>query len=100
MSKKQNPFAAIGDAARSISDTPQEQTQEVQPTPTVESQPQTVSKANTKAKGKRSDPEYRQTTIYVRDKLHRLFLRYLEDSGFDGDFSDWVELKMRELVQE
>ncbi|MBC1237583.1 hypothetical protein [Nostoc sp. 2RC] len=99
MSKKQNPFAAIGDAARSAT-TPQEPTQEVQPAPIVEPQPKTVSKASAKGKGKRSDPEYRQTTIYVRDKLHRQFLRYLEDSGFDGDFSDWVELKMRELVQE
>jgi hypothetical protein len=100
MSNKKNPFAAIGDAARSVSDTPQEQIQEVQPAPIVESQAQTVSKTNNKNKGKRSNPDYRQTTIYVHEKLHRQFLRYLEDSGFDGDFSDWVELKMRELVQE
>ena len=101
MSKK-NPFAAIGDAARSVSDTrtPQEQIQEVQAAPIVDSQPQTVSKANKKGKGKRSNADYRQTTIYIHDKLHRQFLRHLEDSGFDGDFSDWVELKMKELVQE
>ncbi|OCQ92267.1 hypothetical protein BCD64_00180 [Nostoc sp. MBR 210] len=92
MSKK-NLFAAIGDAARSTA-TPQKQTKEIQQAPIV-------TKANTKAKaGKRSDPDYRQTTIYVRDKLHRQFLRHLEDSGFDGDFSDWVELKMREEIKE
>ncbi|GBE95663.1 hypothetical protein [Nostoc cycadae] len=104
MSKK-NPFAAIGDAARSANPTPQpqEQPQEVQPepAPTVEPQPKTVSKGSAKVKsGKRSDPDYRQTTIYVHDKLHRKFLRHLEDTNFDGDFSDWVETKMRELVRE
>jgi hypothetical protein len=99
MSNKKNPFAAIGDAARSASTPPQEQT-EIQSTPTPEAQPQTVKKTSSKSGGKRSDPNYRQTTIYIDKNLHRQFLRKLEDSGFEGDFSDWVEKKMRAEVQE
>jgi hypothetical protein len=91
MSKK-NPFAAIGDAARS----PQQQP-ETEPTP--ESQPQVIKKTS-KGSGKRSDPSYRQTTIYIDKNLHRQFLRKLEDSGFNGDFSDWIEMKMKAEVQE
>lgn len=41
--------------------------------------------------GKRQRDDYRQTTIYVNIKLQKKVKRLLEDSGFNGDFSDWIE---------
>ncbi|BAZ18769.1 hypothetical protein NIES4071_106540 (plasmid) [Calothrix sp. NIES-4071] len=41
--------------------------------------------------GKSKNPDYRQTTIYVRKDLQRKLIRLLEDQEYKGDFSDWVE---------
>lgn len=41
--------------------------------------------------GKRQDPNYRQTSIYVHKDLHRKVTRLLEDEGYEKDFSDWIE---------
>ncbi|MEH2293962.1 hypothetical protein [Nostoc sp.] len=46
-----------------------------------------------------SHPNYRQTTIYIDKVLYRHLLRSLEDSGFDGDFSKWVEQKMKSEIE-
>lgn len=50
--------------------------------------------------GKRQRNGYRQTTIYVNKKLQTKVKRILEDTGFNGDFSDWVEECMRALVKD
>lgn len=61
-----------------------------------EDEPQPEPEISSKKKGgKRSHPNYRQTTIYIDKVLHRQLLRMLEDSGFDGDFSEWIEQKMK-----
>jgi len=60
-----------------------------------EQEPQKVDTSSQKKGGKRSHRDYRQTTIYVNKVIHRKLLRLLEDSGFEGDFSDWVEQKMK-----
>lgn len=70
-------FKGIIDNARS---------EEPEPKPEVE-----ISSKNT---GKRSHPDYRQTTVYVRKDLHRKLSRLLEDSDYNGDFSDWIERQM------
>ncbi|WDD36078.1 hypothetical protein PQG02_32275 (plasmid) [Nostoc sp. UHCC 0926] len=62
-------------------------------------QPEISSKKKGKGQGKRSHPDYRQTTIYIDKVLHRQLLRMLEDSGFDGDFSEWVEQKMKGEIE-
>lgn len=49
------------------------------------------SKNLIKREGKRSHPDYRQTTIYINKDLHRKIMRKLEDSGYSGDFSQWIE---------
>ena len=111
MSKK-NPFAAIGDAARSVSSSELTQLQpELQPEAPPELQPQlqpepqldqtnaVSKKTSSKGQGKRSHPNYRQTTIYIDKVLHRQLLRVLEDSGFEGDFSEWVEQKMKGEIE-
>lgn len=54
---------------------------------------------NKQGQGKRSHPNYRQTTIYIDKVLHRQLLRSLEDSGFDGDFSEWIEQKMKGEIE-
>jgi hypothetical protein len=41
--------------------------------------------------GKSKNPDYRQTTIYVNKDIQRKLIRLLEDQGYKGDFSDWVE---------
>ncbi|MDJ0617016.1 MAG: hypothetical protein QNJ63_09770 [Calothrix sp. MO_192.B10] len=56
-----------------------------------EVKPEVSSKKIEGSQGKRQNPEYRQTTIYIRKDLHKKVKRILEDSGFEGDFSDWVE---------
>ena len=62
-------------------------------------QPEISSKKKGKGQGKRSHPNYRQTTIYIDKVLHRQLLRMLEDSGFDGDFSEWIEQKMKGEIE-
>lgn len=56
-----------------------------------EKEPEEVS---SKKIGKRSHPDYKQTTVYVRKDVHRKLIRILEDSGYKGDFSDWIEEQM------
>ena len=46
-----------------------------------------------------SHPNYRQTTIYIDKVLHRQLLRSLEESDFEGDFSEWVEQKMKGEIE-
>jgi hypothetical protein len=53
-----------------------------------------ISSKNDEKRGKRSHPDYRQTTVYVRKDVHRKLMRILEDSGYKGDFSDWIEERM------
>jgi hypothetical protein len=55
-----------------------------------------VSSKNTE--GKRSNSDYRQTSIYVKKDLHRKLIRHLEDSGYNGDFSDWIENCMENTI--
>ncbi|MBN3947049.1 MAG: hypothetical protein HWQ38_11395 [Nostoc sp. NMS7] len=38
-------------------------------------------------------------SIYIDKVLHRQMLRMLEDSGFDGDFSEWIEQKMKGEIE-
>ena len=37
--------------------------------------------------------------LYIDKVLHRQLLRMLEDSGFDSDFSEWVEQKMKDEIE-
>lgn len=117
MNNKKNPFAAIGQAARSARET-QSETElspeplpQVQPESSPESQPQvqleppideTVpQKTNSRRRqaGKRSDPNYRQTTIYINLELDKkMKAAFLEDDI--ADFSEWVEKRIEEWLEE
>lgn len=112
MSNKKNPFAAIGDAARSArSSEPQPQLQpELQPETLPEPQPQvqletqldqtnTSSKKTSKGQGKRSHPDYRQTTIYINKQLEKkMKAAFLEDEV--EDFSQWIEERIEEWLKD
>ena len=66
-----------------------------------EKEPEVSSKNGGKKEGKRSHPDYRQTTVYVRKDVHRKLMRILEDSGYKGDFSDWIEeCMLTEIVRD
>ena len=58
-----------------------------------------VSPKKKKKAGKSQNSDYRQTTIYVRKDLHRMVTRLLEDQGYNGDFSDWVEKCMISTIK-
>lgn len=117
MNNKKNPFAAIGQAARSARETepelspeplPQVQPEssssetqhQVQPELLPEPQPQ-VQPEPQKPKGrqgKRSDPNYRQTTVYInKDKEKKLKAAFLED-GIE-DFSEWLEDQINQWLK-
>jgi hypothetical protein len=50
-----------------------------------------VSSRKNAETGKSKNPDYRQTTIYVHKDVQRKLIRLLEDQGYKGDFSNWVE---------
>jgi hypothetical protein len=84
-------FGKIINNARSDEPEP-EPISEPEPTPEVTAKAEVISSKN--REGKRSHPDYRQTTIYIRKELHRKLMRILEDSDYQGDFSQWVEEQM------
>lgn len=65
-----------------------------------EKEPEVSSKNGGKKEGKRSHPDYRQTTVYVHKNLHRKLTRILEDSGYRGDFSQWIEEQMLNRINQ
>ncbi|MHC5762978.1 hypothetical protein [Nostoc sp.] len=91
MSDKKNPFAAIGDAARSA------RSSEPQPQPQPD-QPETSSKKNGKGQGKRSHPDYRQTTIYINKQLEKKMKAAFLEDGVE-DFSQWIEERIEEWLE-
>lgn len=59
-------------------------------------QPEAGHEPKGRRAGKRSDPAYRPTTIFVRKETQRRATRLLEDQDLGRDFSDLIE----ELVSE
>lgn len=47
--------------------------------------------------GKRSNPEYRLSTVYLRKKSHKDAVAILHDKG-EGDFSDLMQELLEEWV--
>jgi hypothetical protein len=58
-----------------------------------------IELTSSKRGGKSSNNDYKQSTIYVRKDLHKKVIRLLEDDDYPGDFSDWVEEMMLNLMQ-
>ena len=83
MKDKKNVFAAISDAARSVQD----------------DEPQSKPEISSKKKGgKRSHPDYRQTTIYINKQIEkRMKAAFLEDEV--EDFSQWIEERIEEWLK-
>ncbi|MBC6434684.1 hypothetical protein FM036_31060 [Nostoc sp. HG1] len=84
MKDKKNVFAAISDAARSVQDDEPEPDQ---------------SKISSKKKaGKRSHPDYRQTTIYINKQIEKKMKAAFLEDGVE-DFSQWVEERIEEWLK-
>lgn len=53
--------------------------------------PVTAPKGRGRPTGKRSDPEFKPTTLLLREKTKRTAMRLLEDNGRGQDLSELVE---------
>src|SRR5271169_2240370 len=51
----------------------------------------TVAKGRGRPAGKRSDPDFKPTTLLLREKTKRAAIRLLEDTGRGQDLSELVE---------
>jgi hypothetical protein len=51
----------------------------------------TVAKGRGRPHGKRSDPDFKPTTLLLREKTKRAAMRLLEDNGAGQDLSELVE---------
>jgi hypothetical protein len=90
---KKSAFSNLLDAAKGdISDVDGQNNSEVR------SQPKAEVISSKKSGGKRSDPRYRQTSIYIRNDVHKKLIRHLEDSEYPGDFSDWIQEQMESAI--
>ncbi len=49
--------------------------------------------------GKRSHPDYRQTTIYINKQLEKKMKAAFLEDGIE-DFSQWIEEQIEEWLQE
>lgn len=83
MKDKKNVFAAISDAARSVQD----------------DEPQSEPEISSKKKGgKRSHPDYRQTTIYINKQIEKKMKAAFLEDGVE-DFSQWIEERIEEWLK-
>jgi hypothetical protein len=53
--------------------------------------PPTPAKGRGRPAGKRSDPDFKPTTLLLREKTKRAAMRLLEDNGRGQDLSELVE---------
>src|SRR5271154_4470217 len=51
----------------------------------------TIAKGRGRPAGKRSDPDFKPTTLLLREKTKRTAMRLLEDNGRGQDLSELVE---------
>jgi hypothetical protein len=70
---------------------PPEQPAEQVPSPAPPAVTPTAAKGRGRPAGKRSDPEFKPTTLLLREKTKRAAMRLLEDNGREQDLSELVE---------
>jgi hypothetical protein len=90
---KKSAFSNLLDAAKGDNSSLDEQNNSE-----VRSQPKAEVISSKKNGGKRSDPNYRQTSIYIRNDVHKKLIRHLEDNDYPGDFSDWIQGQMESAI--
>jgi hypothetical protein len=59
--------------------------------PEPEAPPATLEPVKGRPPGKRSDPEFKPTTLFLRTRTKRTASRLLEDKGDEQDLSELVE---------
>ncbi|MBG1271123.1 hypothetical protein [Nostoc sp. WHI] len=68
---------------------PRDKEQESQPDPEISSK---------KKGGKRSHPDYRQTTIYINKQIEKKMKAAFLEDGVE-DFSQWIEERIEEWLE-
>ena len=69
------------------------------PTPSRLPSPKAETRAESRRRGKNSDPNYRQHSIYLRKDTHKRVKRRLEDMESDQDVSELVQVLLEQWLK-